>query len=259
MNAFYLSGQDLDRIQAALAERSLQQARPKRPRPRRPKAVRIVLQILKYLGLAHACWLGWVLFMCLLYLWVNPGITGFMIYRSIETWGQAKPVQIRPIKPVSFKDIPKRVRRAFITLEDHSFYQHNGISPGAIREAMERNARYKKLVFGGSTISQQTAKNLFLYPDRTLVRKYLEILATLVMESVLSKDRILELYLNTIEFGPGVFGLGAAARYHYGTSFQKLGTDQALRLAVIITSPLRFTPKTFYKNPGMAARYRALQ
>lgn len=230
------------------------------PRRRRvPRGIPgLILRFFRVLVLAHAFWIGSVALLCGLYSFMDPGVTAFQAVRALQGIGKEKPPAIMPLSFVPYKKIPKSVRNAFVQLEDHGFWTHYGISPGAMREAMERNAKMGRLVYGGSTISQQTAKNLFLYPDRSFLRKYLEIQATLAMELILPKERILELYLNTIEFGPGAFGLDNGSRYHYGVPFRKIGTEQAWKLAAIITDPLHWTPQNFRKNPGMRARYNAL-
>lgn len=242
---------------------------PRYPRSRsRTRAGRLGRGALKLLGLAvlfHVLFLGNITLQCLVYKVMNPALSSLMLRRQIEAilgdpqqLGLPKDFHTRPIVFLPLKEIGKGTRRAFLTLEDQHFYEHHGISPGAIREAMERNRALGRTVFGGSTISQQTAKNLFLYPSRSYFRKYLEILATLTMEGILGKDRILELYLNTIEFGPGVYGLGQASFYHFGVSYRQLPLTSVYPLAALITSPLRWNLKTMVRNPGMQARLRAL-
>ncbi len=176
-----------------------------------------------------------------------------MLYRHLK---QGTVIELPRFVP--YEKIPASTRNAFIYLEDHEFWEHFGISPGAIRDAIATNRQRGRVVYGGSTITQQIARSLFLTPDRNYLRKGLEAETAILMELVLGKHRILELYMNYIEFGPGVFGLGSAARYHYRTNFAALDYEQRLRLAVIITSPLRYNTNTFWNNPGMVARYKAL-
>ena len=166
--------------------------------------------------------------------------------------------KVKPVLFVPLKKITVGTRNVFIELEDHDFYDHFGISPSAIKEAMRINKRVGIPVVGGSTITQQLARNLFLTPKKTYFRKYLEAGSAIIMELILGKKRIMELYLNYIEFGPGVFGLGQAARYQYKANYTELSFEQRVRLAVIITSPLRFNVHNFNNSRGMLARYFAI-
>lgn len=214
---------------------------------------RIALATLKGIGLLHLLFFGFVAFTLCLWKFSDPSATSLMAYRRLTQGTTIKPVRFIP-----YGDISVGTRNAFIQLEDHQFWEHFGVDPEAIKDALAINRRIGRTVYGGSTITQQLARTLFLTPDRNLVRKYLEAGIALQLEIILGKRRIMELYLNYIEFGPGVFGLGAAARYHYKTSFYNLGYEQRLRLAAIITSPLRYNVNTLWNNAGMVARYRAL-
>lgn len=143
--------------------------------------------------------------------------------------------------------------RAVIAAEDMTFCSHFGFEPEAIEQAWENNQRGGRTVRGGSTISMQTAKNVFLWPSRTYVRKGLEAWLTLYIEAVWSKPRILEVYLNVVEWGPGVYGAEAAARHHFGKSAAQLSAHEAALLAAILPSPLRWSAS----NPGPYVRSRA--
>lgn len=213
----------------------------------------LVQKLLSFAILFHGWYLGFIVLLCGLFLVLNPAVTGIMVTRSFFDGHQVQPTVFIPRS-----SIPRSLQRGFIRLEDHQFYQHPGISLGAIREAMQRNAKLGGMVFGGSTITQQTARTIFLNSDRNVLRKYLELLAVFPMEWILGKDRILELYLNYIEFGKGAFGLGRGALYQYGRPFSKLSAEERIRLAVIITSPIRYNVRNYYKQAGMVARYRAL-
>ncbi len=140
--------------------------------------------------------------------------------------------------------IPKHVRRAIVIAEDGSFYGHHGIDMHEIWESVKVNMKHKKIVRGGSTITQQVAKNLYLSTSKTPMRKFKELIITFVLESQLTKGRILEIYLNIIEWGKGVFGIEAAARQYFGTSAKWLTREQAARLAAVIPSPLRYQPNS---------------
>ena len=124
--------------------------------------------------------------------------------------------------PVSIESIPRGMVRAVIVAEDARFYEHEGVDFEALKSAMEFNLSEKRLVYGGSTISQQTVKNVFLSPSRNPLRKWHELVLTIGMERSLSKKRILEHYLNVAEFGRGLYGVEAAARYYWGIPASRL-------------------------------------
>lgn len=138
---------------------------------------------------------------------------------------------------VEYSQISNNLKRAVIASEDTKFLQHQGFDWEGIRLAMKKNIKKRRFVAGGSTISQQLAKNLFLSSDRTLFRKLEEVLITVMLEKVLSKRRIYEIYLNVIEWGNGVFGAEAAAKHYYNKSARSLSTTQAAKLAVMVPNP----------------------
>jgi monofunctional glycosyltransferase len=147
-------------------------------------------------------------------------------------------------RPVPLSSIPRHTVRAVILAEDSRFYQHNGFDLAAFREAMTYNWGEGKLALGASTISQQTVKNLYLSPARTPWRKWHELVLTWGMEQHVSKRRILEIYLNIAEFGPGIYGVQAAAEVYYGVPASDLSVLQAAELAATLPSPLKHNPKT---------------
>jgi monofunctional biosynthetic peptidoglycan transglycosylase len=132
--------------------------------------------------------------------------------------------------------------RAIIVAEDSRFYSHSGIDLEALKAAMEYNLSEKRFVYGGSTISQQTVKNIFLSPSRNPLRKWHELMLTIGMERNLSKKRILELYLNVAEFGRGIYGVEAAARFYWGIPASNLSAKQAIQLAATLPSPVNHNP-----------------
>jgi monofunctional biosynthetic peptidoglycan transglycosylase len=146
--------------------------------------------------------------------------------------------------PVPLARISRPMQRAVVVAEDSRFFEHDGIDLNAVRDAVDENLERRRIVLGGSTITQQTAKNLFLSPARTPWRKWHELVLTFAMERRLSKQRILELYLNVAQFGEGVFGVEAAARHYWGTSAAALGPQQAAELAASLPSPVRHNPET---------------
>jgi monofunctional biosynthetic peptidoglycan transglycosylase len=166
------------------------------------------------------------------YRFVPPPITYLMVQRMFEGKGFER--QWRPIDQMS-----PRLVRAVIAAEDARFCEHHGFDFAAMEKAFAHNARSKK-IRGGSTISQQTAKNVFLWPQRSYVRKGLEAYFTVLIEVIWGKRRIMEVYLNSIEWGPGVYGAEAAARKNFGVGADKLTSAQAARLAAILPSPLKW-------------------
>ena len=144
--------------------------------------------------------------------------------------------------PVALEQIPKNMVKAVVIAEDARFYSHGGIDWEALRDAMSHNLERGRVVYGGSTISQQTAKNLFLSPSRNPLRKWHELVLTLAMEHYLDKQRIMEHYLNVAQFGHGLFGVDAAARHYWGIPAAQLNRRQAIELAATLPAPSRANP-----------------
>lgn len=161
--------------------------------------------------------------------------------------------------PVQIQDIPRYMQRALIVAEDARFYSHNGIDTEALKDAMEYDLSEGRLVYGGSTISQQTIKNIFLSPSRNPLRKWHEFVLTIGMERHLSKKRILALYLNIAEFGRGIYGVDAASRYYWGIPASKMSAKQAIELAATLPAPVNHNPNTrtkyFLKRVKKIGRY----
>lgn len=172
----------------------------------------------------------------------NPRKTAFMAYREREWKDKGKSCKIRQ-RWVPLSRISPHLVRAVIIAEDDKFWQHEGFDYEAIQEAIEKNIKAGKFKLGGSTISQQLAKNLYLSPAKNPFRKVREAIITWRMEKALSKRRILELYLNVIEWGEGVFGVEAAARHYYGKPASLLTSREAARLAAVLPNPRRFNPQ----------------
>jgi monofunctional biosynthetic peptidoglycan transglycosylase len=210
--------------------------------------IRCLLASLAGLVLLYQLWLfGWVA----LWRWMDPDMTRFMEIRLAEL--QAVDPRARLKKQwVDYDRISPNLKRALIAAEDALFLQHGGFDWKGIRAAMEKNQQRGRIVSGGSTISQQLAKNLFLSPQKTPWRKAEEAAITLMIESLWSKRRIFEVYLNVIEWGDGVFGAEAAARHYFGTGAAQLTAEQAARLAGMVPGP-RFHDR--HRNtPGLATR-----
>lgn len=176
--------------------------------------------------------LGWVLF----WGWVNPGTTRFMEIRLAEL-REKKPDAQLVQQWVPYERISVHLKRAIIAAEDAKFVDHEGFDWEGIQKALEKNQKKHRFAAGGSTISQQLAKNLFLTPNKSYLRKAEEAIITLMLENLWSKQRIFEVYLNVIEWGNGIFGAEAAARHYYGTGAAQLGPEQAARLAGMVPNP----------------------
>jgi len=175
--------------------------------------------------------------------WANhdPDVTAFMQSR-LEKLRVKDPKATLRHQWVPYSRISVHLKRAIVAAEDAKFLDHEGFDWEAIQKAYEKNLKKGRVVAGGSTISQQLAKNLFLSGERTWWRKAQEAMITVMIETILSKRRILEIYLNVIEWGNGVFGAEAAARYHFGITAAALGPEQAARLAAMVPSPRRYLP-----------------
>ena len=171
----------------------------------------------------------------------NPDSTAFMRAR-LEHLREAEPGVLLSYRWVPYRSISPHLKRAVVAAEDATFVQHDGFDWDGIRKAYEKNVREGEVVAGGSTITQQLAKNLFLSGDRAFWRKAQEAAITVMLELIMDKRRIFELYLNVIEWGDGVFGAEAAAQHHFGLSAAELGPEQAARLAAMIPSPRRYGP-----------------
>jgi monofunctional glycosyltransferase len=173
---------------------------------------------------------------------VQPFTTMVMLRRAVQRVGSGK----RPIYPrrdvVGRSELSRHLRRAVLASEDDRFYLHFGLDLVEIERAVERAKRGRRLR-GASTITQQVAKNLFLWEGRSFVRKGYEAYLAMVLEICLSKERILDLYLNLAEWGDGVFGAEMAARTHYKKAARDLTRDESARLAAILPAPQRWSPK----------------
>ena len=181
-------------------------------------------------------WQVWLLAWVLLWSWVNPGETRFMEIRLAELRQKNPQAQLKQ-QWVPYERISPHLKRAIIAAEDAKFVDHEGFDWEGMQKAIEKNQKRGRTVAGGSTISQQLAKNLFLTPTKSYFRKVEEAIITLMLEGLWSKRRIFEVYLNVIEWGNGVFGAQAAARHYYNTSAAQLGPEQAARLAGMVPNP----------------------
>jgi len=189
-------------------------------------------------------WQLWLFCWVLFWGWFNPGTTRFMEIRLAELRQKTPDAQLKQ-QWVPYARISVHLKRALIAAEDANFVDHEGFDWDGIQKAMAKNQKKGRFVAGGSTISQQLAKNLFLTPTKSYFRKAEEAVITLMLENLWSKERIFEVYLNVIEWGNGVFGAEAAARHYYNTSAAQLGPEQAARLAGMVPNP-----RYYDKNRG---------
>jgi monofunctional biosynthetic peptidoglycan transglycosylase len=171
----------------------------------------------------------------------NPKKTSFMEYREEEWKKRGKKVRIQK-KWVSLSHISPYLLKAVIIAEDDKFWSHKGFDLDAIQKAIEKDIEKGKFKFGGSTISQQLVKNLYLTPSKNPLRKGKEAIITWRLERALNKRRILELYLNVVEWGEGIFGIEAASQHHYGKPAISLSPLEAARLAAVLPNPRRYRP-----------------
>ena len=166
----------------------------------------------------------------------DPRTTAF-IEAQREALAERRPAVAIRWQWVGYSRISPHLKRAVIAAEDANFTEHDGVDWDAVEKAYERNLRRGRVTHGGSTITMQLAKNLFLSGDRSYLRKAQELVIAYMLEAVMGKERILEIYLNVAEWGVGVFGAEAAARHHFGVSASQLGPAQAARLAAMLPRP----------------------
>lgn len=213
----------------------------------KPGLLKLILRILK---LTVITFVGLSIFGVLLYRFVNPPVTWLMVIRGFERKADGKDWKIDK-KWIDFDSIADPMKRAAVAAEDQKFLDHFGFDFKAMERAIDKNAHSHKLI-GGSTISQQTAKNVFLWPGRSYIRKGFEAYFTLLIEICWSKKRIMEVYLNEIEMGDGIYGVEAASQAYFHKSASSLNQHQAAAIASIWPSPLKWSPT----NPGNYVRHR---
>jgi len=207
-------------------------------------AIRSIMIVLALVLAAIVCLQLW--YFAHIWWWRDhaPRETAFMAQRMSELQERDPQARIQ-YTWIPYDRISVNLKRAMIAAEDAKFVEHEGFDWDGIQLAIDKNARRGRVVAGGSTITQQLAKNLFLSGSRSYWRKGEEALITLMLEAVLDKKRIFEIYLNVIEWGNGVFGCEAAARRYFGVSAAQLGSEQAARLAAMAPNP-----RHYEKNPG---------
>ncbi|WP_428330395.1 monofunctional biosynthetic peptidoglycan transglycosylase [Mucilaginibacter sp.] len=209
--------------------------------------IRLILRVIKLVVIVFFIA---SIFLVVLFRFVNPPFTLLMIERGFEQKADGKPWKIDK-QWKSFDEIAPSMKRAAVAAEDQSFLENHGFDFRAIEKAIKKNANSKKLI-GGSTISQQTAKNVFLWPGRSFVRKGFEAYFTMLMEIFWSKKRIMEVYLNVIEMGDGIYGAEAASQAYFHKPASELTNHEAAAIAVIFPSPLKWSAT----NPTRYLKHR---
>ncbi|MBC7417368.1 MAG: monofunctional biosynthetic peptidoglycan transglycosylase [Pedobacter sp.] len=205
----------------------------KKGHPFLQKIISIATKVFVYFLLVSVIWVFALKF-------INPPITLLMILRNIERKSDGKSFKLEK-QWVKFDDLSDNMKRAAVSAEDQLFLKHMGFDVKALENAYKSNEKGKKIK-GGSTISQQTAKNVFLWPGRSYVRKGFEAYFTVLMELFWSKERILEVYLNVIEMGDGIYGAEAASQAYFHKSAGDLTKNQAALIAACFPNPIRWTP-----------------
>jgi monofunctional biosynthetic peptidoglycan transglycosylase len=223
-----------------MARRAKPKPKPAWKRGRLTRLLRAALVLILIFGLVGPVAL------VALYRFVPPPMTLLMAERMVQGRGFDR-------RWVPLGDISPRLVGAVIASEDSGFCRHHGFDFTAMEKALQHNEEDPNRIRGGSTISQQTAKNIFLWPHRDYVRKGLEAYFTVLIEAIWGKPRILEVYLNSIEWGPGIYGAEAAAQHSFGVSARDLTPAQAARLAVIVPKPLAWKAD----HPGRYVRRRS--
>jgi monofunctional biosynthetic peptidoglycan transglycosylase len=200
----------------------------------------------------------WVFAHVLWWIDHNPTSTSFMEAGLARQQDKNPDAELRH-KWVPYERISIHLKRAIVAAEDAKFIEHEGFDVEGIQAAVEKNLKKGRLVAGGSTISQQLAKNLFLSGERSFIRKGQEAVITLTIETTWSKRRILEVYLNVIEWGNGIYGAEAAARRYHKTSAARLNRDQAARMAAMVPNPRWYEThrgsRAYQRRVGVIKRY----
>ena len=216
---------------------------------------RAILYVVAAIAVVAFLWFAWIAAHIAWYRYQPPAETAFMAQRMDELRAKNDKAMLQ-YRWVPYARISPQLKRAMIAAEDARFAEHGGFDWEGIRNAFEKNRKSGRVVGGGSTITQQLAKNLFLSQSRSWLRKGQEAVITLMLEALLDKRRIFELYLNVIELGNGVFGAEAAAQHYFGVSAARLSAEQGARLAAMAPNP------RFYEHhqgaPGLNRKIRII-
>jgi len=214
---------------------------------------RVVYLLLKLFLLVHLVYIVVTSTAIFSYKFINPPFIVLQPYRALGYgWKLQKPV------PIKLNKVPLYLRSMLVAVEDGKFYDHFGLDFEAFKRAREINEKVGKPLYGGSTLTMQVARTLFLVPEKSYVRKYFEVIAALELEIILSKERILELYFSYAEWGKGLFGIEAASRQYFGKGAASITRDQGARLIALLSSPIKYTPATLAKSAILRERYAYL-
>jgi monofunctional glycosyltransferase len=207
--------------------------KPVKRKVKKNSFLRIVVRIVLWFLAITVLWV-------LTYRFIDPPVTWLMVQRGFERKAEGKEWKMEN-NWLALDELSSNLKKASIAGEDADFLSHNGFDFAAIEKAYEKNQAGKNMR-GGSTISQQTAKNVFLWPGRSYIRKGFEAYFTILIELLWGKERILEVYLNVIETGDGIYGADAATRLYYGKSAESISKGQAALLIAVLPNPRRWSP-----------------
>ncbi|MFH1222994.1 MAG: biosynthetic peptidoglycan transglycosylase [Pseudomonadota bacterium] len=212
----------------------------------------VLYKVLKVILIVHVAVLGAGFILIYTCKYFNPMFTSLQLYRTVSG------VKNEPVIFVPLSHVDAPLKKVLIKLEDPSFRTHSGVDFDALVMAYKINRRVGRNVVGGSTITQQLTRTLFLLPYKNYARKYLELILALEMDALLSKNRILELYFNYVEFGKGVYGIGQAAQHYFHKEISQLSVDQLTQLIIILPSPVKYSPKDIQRKSFFRKRYNIL-
>ena len=215
---------------------------------------KIIINIFKFVVYAHLTLLVIVGLMCVYMIWFNPPVSSIQLYRA-----NFNITKIKKPTAVKIDQVPKIFIHDLLNAEDGHFYEHWGFDIEAIQRARELNKKLGYHAYGGSTLSQQLSRTLFLIPTKNYFRKYIELLISFEMDLILTKDRILELYLTYAEWGKDIYGVQDASQHYYRRNFSKISGDQGMRLITILASPIKYNPSNFHKNRLLRKRYKNIK
>ncbi len=210
-----------------------------------------IKKILKIILKIHLYFLAITSFLVILYNLIPPLTTPMILYRKAFA-----SYEVKKHRYIKLKNIPSYTKKMLIVSEDSKYYSHFGFDFDAIQRAFKKNQRSGKIKSGGSTITQQAARSIFLTTHRNFFRKYLEAWITLEMEVFMSKNRILELYFNYVEWGKGVFGIETASQKYFKKSASLLTREQSKAMITILANPIKYNPKNYSKSKTMRKRYK---
>jgi len=242
----------LDRVPAALAPAPGERRQGVDAGAARSRSIprSIVAGFAWFLLAAHIFWIGTTSLLVFSYKFIQPSATVLMAWRSwADGW------KIRAPRPIPLRSVPVWFRSMLISVEDYRFYEHHGFDFQAIKRAYEIDRRLDEPMYGGSTLTMQVARTLFLVPAKSYLRKYLEVIVTVELEAILGKDRILELYFDYAEWGKGLFGIEATTHRWYGKDARFLTREEGARLIAILSSPIKYRPEWFGRSLILQERY----